>query len=386
MLNEILIRRKNSVYLEPGDSELSIGLLGTILKNLEAYGYTLAPDTIDVVKTLSKESAAAFYTEVTAVVQKLTGADKTYEPMYPNFPRQVMEASDAELYFNAIMHYLGRLFGLRIMPEYEKEPRAPLFEETKPVVLRLASQDDIHELFSNLMASRTSISKTDQEDLAWYVGEHKGNLKLPFEMPNKEVMAFMASLISLDSLAIYLKTPTDLLRVAVAMSGGDVSLATKTKFRSFKQAERRFFLSQLNDIKRPVPDMARHRTMWIRLGERLHPGDHKKRYPNAWKAFGRMRDGKTIETPRSLVERALLDLNVPAALDVLRKSPGELARRLDQLLRADTSKPQPVVAAFAEGIDKVSTPGRAPGDGALREPAWGLRTSAPSFPREASPR
>lgn len=354
MLNEILIRRKSCVYLEPEDSELSIELLGTILKNLEAYGYTLAPDTIDVVRTLSKESATAFYADVTGIVKTLKGADKAYEPMYPNFPKQVMEASDAELFFNAIMHYLGRVFGMRIMPEYEKEPRALLFEETKPVVLRLGSVDDFHRLFSNLMASRTSISKTDQEDLRWYVEEHKGNIRLPKEMPNKEVMAFMAGLLPLSDLTTYFKTATDLLRLAVALSDGDVSLAEKTKFRSFTRAERRFFLGRLDELKRPVIDMARHRTMWVRLGERLHPGEFRKRYPKALDAFKRVRGGKTIETPRSLVERAMLDLDVPAALGVLRKSPGELTRRLDHLLRS-TDEPQPVIEAFAAGVDKVAT-------------------------------
>jgi len=355
MLNEILIRRKSCVYLEPEDDELPIAFVGTILKNLEGYGYTLAPDVIDIVKTLSRDSAASFHSEIIGIVRKLKGADKKMKPMYPNFPKQVMEASDAELFLNAVMHYLGRVFGMRILPEYEEEPREPLFEETKAVVLRLGSEDDIHRMFSNLMSSRTSISETDKADLAWYVEEYKGNLVLPAEMPNKEVLAFIAGLLPLEDLSQYFKTATDLLRVAVAMSGGDVSLATKTKFRSFKQSERRFFLDQLNDMKHLVPDMARHRTMWIRLGERLHPGDHKKRYPNAWKAFQRMRDGKTIETPRSLVERAMLDLNVPAALDVLRRNPGELARRLDHLLRS-TDDPEPVIQAFGEGIDKVATP------------------------------
>ena len=40
--------------------------------------------------------------------------------MYPNFPSQVMEMEEAELYINAMMHYLGRWFGVRILPNYEK--------------------------------------------------------------------------------------------------------------------------------------------------------------------------------------------------------------------------------------------------------------------------
>ena len=40
--------------------------------------------------------------------------------MYPNFPEQVMELSDAELYLNAIIHYLT---DGKILPSYETEER-----------------------------------------------------------------------------------------------------------------------------------------------------------------------------------------------------------------------------------------------------------------------
>ena len=36
----------------------------------------------------------------------MIGDDVIYEPMYKNFPEEVMEASEIDLYLNAILHYL----------------------------------------------------------------------------------------------------------------------------------------------------------------------------------------------------------------------------------------------------------------------------------------
>jgi hypothetical protein len=356
MLNSILIRRRRSVHLMAGCNDLPASLVGTILHNLATYGYTLHPDVVYRLRTLAEADAEQFHAEVISAVRELVGANQTYQPMYPNFPKQVMEASEAELYINAIMHYLGDWLGIRILPDYKIEERPPLFEETEPVVLGLMEEEDIHKMFSNLMASRTSISQTDQADLRWYVGEYAGNLQLPSEIHNKEVLAFLTGLVGLEPLASCFKTATDLLRVAVSLSDGDVSLATRTKFRSFRRAERRFFLRRLNELKNPVSDMARHRGAWIRLGERLHPGEFRKRYPSAFQAFQRMRDGKTIETDRSRVEESLALGDVPAALLELRRSPGDLARRLDHLLRLDREHHAQVLEQFVAGLDKISTP------------------------------
>jgi len=375
IVNEILIRRRNSVLLEaetfwsktargvrrkPRPEELLDDVyVATILKNLEAYGYTLGSDAIDRLRTCSVEGAQGYFEAFVQAIRRLKGADKKFEPMYPNFPRQVMEASDAELYLNAILHYFGDWIGLRIMPEYEKEDRAPLFEQTELTVLGAADWNDVHALFGNIMQSKTSISQADKDDLAWYAAEFRGNVSLPDEIPNKEVLAFVVKLFGLEALEGRLKTATDILRVSVALSDGDVSLAEKTKFRSFKRGERRFLLRQLDQLRSPVSDMARHRAMWVRLGERLHPGEFQKKFPNAAAAFDVIRSGKRIETDRSKVEEALAKDDVLTALTLLVAKPGELARRLDHMLRIceRTGAPNgPIVQAFQNVAEQVSVP------------------------------
>jgi hypothetical protein len=230
--NSILLRRRNKVIVPRGDGSLPLSYAATINKNLESLGYTLSKNVLEALATLSLDDAARFYEEVVAILKEARGV-RDYEPMYPNFPRQVMEATTAELYINAVLHYLtawvadvggggrGKFIWL---PDYEKKPREPLKDGVRLTVIELGTEDDLHRIFSSVISSKASISETDREELKWYLQNYMPDL--PESIPNKEVLAFVGALIP-DSPALkkYVKTATDVLRLAVAMSGGDVSLA-----------------------------------------------------------------------------------------------------------------------------------------------------------------
>ena len=55
--------------------------------------------------------------------------------MYPNFPQQVADASDAELFINAVIHYISMGSWT---PEYEKAPRLSLPGDNKTIFLSVA--------------------------------------------------------------------------------------------------------------------------------------------------------------------------------------------------------------------------------------------------------
>jgi hypothetical protein len=44
--------------------------------------------------------------QLIATAAQLIGADRTWVPMYPGFPEQVMNISDGAVFFKAITHYL----------------------------------------------------------------------------------------------------------------------------------------------------------------------------------------------------------------------------------------------------------------------------------------
>lgn len=105
--------------------------------------------------------------------------------------------------------------------------------------------------------------------------------------------------------------------------------------------------------------MLRYKERWIRIGERIHPSEfdcsrYTLEYDRAINAFDKLRNNRKIETFAGKVEFDLAYGEYESALAELVKRPGELARRLDQLLR-ETYK-EPVIRSFASVAEKVSTP------------------------------
>ena len=359
--NKILLRRKNKLivgnvgYVMSDDTQR---YLVTMTKNIETLGYTFSNQLFNKLKTLTKEELFEFYKELVSELKKNIGADVQYNPMYPNFPESVMEENEMQLYMNAIIHYWS--YGT-ILPCEEKNERLPLFDETKVKVIDSGEWEDLYEIFDNLCRSKTSISQTDKEDLEWIM--KNSNVKFPDEIPLKENVALIGKiyvesnpLATADKLQKLFKTATDVLRLITAMSDGDISLATNTKYRSFKRKESRLLLELLDNCGNIQEDMLRYKNRWIRVGERLHPGEYKTgRYDNARLAFDKLRNNEKIQTFNSKVDHNMKDKNFEKAILLLQKRPGELARRLDYLLRT-VDKKNNVINTFKDVANKVSTP------------------------------
>lgn len=370
MKNSILLRRKSKVILTNGTSVLPDVYLATALKNIESLGFTFSQNLIDSARTLSIDEFTSFYKVLVKDLKQMVGAHVLFKPMYPNFPAQVMEASDSELYINAIIHYIGSFVrdvtGHDVteesLPVYEKEERFPLIEKVDLKVIDLGTEKEFDKMISNLIASKTSISATDKEDVEWAIRTYEDvTAILPEEIVMKENLAFVVSALfnydkaSTEAVSRYFKTATDVLRLAVALSDGDVSLATNTRFRKFKRAERRFLLSLLEKCPSITEDMLRYKTRWIRLGEILHPSEYKTRFKKTHESFDILRNDKEFHTFNGKVETALLEKDILKVTNLLVKRPGEFARRLDHLLRL-TSDSDVVLSRFEKIAGEVSTP------------------------------
>ena len=213
--------------------------IATLLKNLEFYGYTLSKDFILQLESASKETIIDFYFELIEVLKELSF--EVGEAFYPNFPEQVMEASEAELYINAIMHYFGDCINARIIPVYENKTRFPLIEKPNLIVIDIGIEDDFNQLIFNLLASSTSLSETNLIILEQAIDINISIFDLS-HIVHKEILAFVASKLiqkiginDLNStmhqnLSDNFKTATDVLRLITAMSNGDISLASNTRF------------------------------------------------------------------------------------------------------------------------------------------------------------
>jgi hypothetical protein len=372
MKNSIYLRRKMKLLVEDGSSTVSNNYVATALKNIESLGFTFSETLIEQLRTLSIVQLSTFYKRLIKDLKAMTGSHVEFNPMYPNFPEQVMDASDAELYINAIVHYTGSFVrdvtGAEVtvssLPQYEKEERFPLLGRIDLKVIDLGSEEELVGMISNLIGSKTSISQTDREDIEWFIRNYESlDMILPAEIPMKENLAFTVGLLltcgkaSASEVKHYFKTATDVLRLAVSLSDGDVSLATNTHFRKFKRAERRFFLGLLDNCKDATEDMLRFKQQWIRLGEILHPGEYKKRYAKANESFRILRNNVKFETFNGKVETSLVNGDVAQAISLLSTRPGDFARRLDHLLRIkEGSYALLVISAFEKVSHEVSTP------------------------------
>ena len=364
MINhEITIRRRSRICLPTpeGTTELPVNIIASLLKNTEALGFTFSEALIAACRRLSLEQLTELHGKVFAILQKIKGIHREHKPMYPNFPDQVMEMSEGELYLNAIVHYLT---DGRFLSASEVKERLPLLDTTELQIIDLGTQEEFERLCSQIMASNASLSEQDKADLTWFAEAYNSAIAplLPEAIPQKETMAFVAGLLiqhtnnAAEFLARFCCTATDVLRFAVAMSGGDISLAKPTKFRGFSRAERVLLLGLLERISQPVEEMLRWKKRWIRLGERLHPGEYARKFPNTAEAFRLLRNDIPVTTFNSKVETVLAKKKVGAAVRLLAARVGDFARRLDHLLRSDVTQQDAVTAAFGAVADKVSTP------------------------------
>ncbi|MBT2291378.1 TerD family protein [Paenibacillus albidus] len=361
MINTIYLRRAHKLIITEGKGpgRLPEVYLAAAIKNIETLGFTFSRPLMRAVRTLSKEQFEACYHQLVADLKGLVGANVEYKPMYPAFPVQVMQADAAGLYLNALYHYLTLN-----LPEGKATDRTPLLDGVNLKVIDLGSTEEFHTLIHQLIQAKGSISETDKKDIDVVIELAEAEAMdeiLPSEIPFKENVGFVvASLLKHEKvnaklIGRYFKTATDVLRLAVAWSDGDVSLAEAARFRKFKRRERRLLLELLERCHPITEDMLRYKERWIRLGEILHPSEYKHRFMRCEEAFDILRNNKPFTTFNGSVELAFKYGQVWNLIELFMQRPGEFARRLDQLLRS-SEHTEYVVLAFGEVANQVSTP------------------------------
>lgn len=373
-INEIYLRKKLKVVVAEKNINVDNKLLvASMLKNIENLGYLFSRKLLNRLSTFTEKQLDSFYKEILPILKEMRGAHRKFNPMYPNFPLQVMEASEFELYANAILHYIS--FYLKDeglvedtwLPYYKKEKREDLKEKIKYDIIDLGNKEDFKTIFKELVAAKSSISQFDKEIIEYFISVYrdKVSLILPEQIFMREHISLVSGLllkytdVNLTSsvMSKFIKNPTDVLRIAVTLSNGDVSLATNTKFVNFKRNERRFLLSLLEKCNVALDEeMVKYRHRWIRLGEKLHPTEYGSLFPNTAAAFQKLRNEK-IQTDNTIIEKSLKDGSVKKAVELLLKKPGNFARRLDHIFRISTATRRLNFSnEFLSVVDNVSTP------------------------------
>ena len=375
-LNAVTIRRLGAVYIpsatggpapscfaspqeaQPTPQRGTDAGVDTALSTLRALGYRLSDPAREA---LTRPEQAWALVNAAARLTSGSPADE-YRPFYPDFPIQVRSASEATLLVNAALHYLGDVVGVRILPDYRPSPREPLPGDDGALTeLGLATAQDLERIVADLIAQATPFSAQDRADLTAL--RDFGPEAAPRVAVKENLAVLTVTFPDLDFSASY-RTVTDVLRLAVAMAGGDVSLAEPCRFPSFSRAQRRRLLGlldavgQVQDSRDSAEEMARRCERWKRLARHLRPGDYARRFPHAVALLHQVASGGAEEGFTSHLEEALARRDVEGTLRLLSTRPGVFARRLNHLLRlcADDAARERVVAEFARVAPEVSLP------------------------------
>ena len=368
---EIYLSKSSKILLPHASpsKEKNTLLVSTFNRNIESLGFTFSKKLMTAMGSLSNSQINELYTQIVPLLKKMVGANKAHKPMYPNFPEQVMEMSDFELYTNAMMHYMGSDLAdtlkvpVRILPNYDKKDRKKLDEDeiVELKVIDLGSEKDFNAVFTRLLSANGSLSESDKGIVEHFVVNKDFSKLVPETIPQKENLGFFIGKAVNNGKKIdfspYLKTATDVLRIIVSMSEGDVSLAKPTKFRNLKRKERLFVFEALSKAENfSLEDMNRWREYWKRVASVVHPSDFQKRYPEIVAAFNKICSDETIDTFNSRIEKCLATTSVDGAIANCVERPGDFGRRLDKMLRLFSEQSARIVEQFGKVCDKVSTP------------------------------
>ena len=278
----------------------------------------------------------------------MTGSDRDYQPFWPNFPESVMNKSEVELWLHQIYHYLSN--GEYTPNELTSRARTA-FEHANYTTLGSGDDDMFSNIFTDLVSVNGSLSPDDKDIIQWFV-DSDWKLNLPSQIPFKETLCFLVSI----GVKCEIKTVTDVLRVAVYMSGGDISLRKNTKnktlFKKFTRKERKMILELLESTRCDESEAVLKLSKWIRLGEILHPGEYKNKFPKSFNMFRRLRNDKVMSW-NAIVNREF-SKDLESGLNKLSERPGEFFRRIDALVRKNTNQINKIMTYVNHVGTKVS--------------------------------
>ncbi|MGW1162270.1 hypothetical protein ACWD5Q_27555 [Streptomyces sp. NPDC002513] len=345
---------------------------------LMSVGFKLSADLLEHLSTLSQDTVVDTAVRTLATVREMVGDHVRHNVYFIDFPANVpdtfdfwmgriAEALDDDTTHERTMAQLkSGVLDLLTLPSYGnyRHTYAEMLAAhdeliaaagDRMTVLRRGGDlaDEVTALYLALAGSPTPLGDDELDDLR-ILAEHCTKGPQPDAIPVREIRAVVNQARLTAGAEPLLDTVTDVLRLACALSGGDVTLREPTRFRALPRPVRRALLAGLDTVVATAPaklaDVAAHREAWKRLGERLHPHEYPGR-PHAAEVFAVARGDKTARSFDSRVEELLDTGDVVSATEMLKSAPGKLFRALDRLLRtAATQAERDAVMAAAEQV------------------------------------
>jgi hypothetical protein len=346
---EFILIENNLVQIESISKERNVSprIMATIAANLIHYGYVLSKEAFTALATLDEASVKQWWSRFEPSLKEITGDSKNMADyvVYKNFPQEVLDMSQAQYWISQIFMYWG---APNDWFTEDVKDRESLLENTELKVLHLVKEGSVQKVLDMMLQSPAKWTPRQFESSLYLVKNEELNVDVS-KIPFKENMVMLVSAIFDEGIELNIKSATDVLRLAIGLSDGDVSLDTNSKFRKFNRSQRQQLLSMLEDSSNLAEDMMRYKGKWKKFMYSLHPGDYANKFPGVCEAYNALYNGKIV-TFNGEVEMGLLSKST-VTLDLLKSRPGEFMRRLNKVVDVFGT---PGTKAFIEIIGKLS--------------------------------
>lgn len=350
--------------------------LGSMLLSFASVGFAIEKKSIELLKTYSKDVLKDFYFSTIELLKEAKGDNVNHIVFYENFPN-LENISHEEYVLRAVLHYHtsdSESYGY-MARDIKRKDRPLLKDKSELTSLIVIKEDEavkvLIEYANKMFESKTAITLVAQKSLKLLVNDFAYFIS-PNEIPFKENLAFYvlcmkeyAKSLGVNESTIlsninlnFIKTSTDLLRVYVAFSNGDITLIKNTKFISLNRSGRKVFLRLLDNMASNsdyiIDDMASHDFLWKKALEKLHIGDYSNIFPNAYKVATMLRNDDYKTYNASLV-LAYKEKNTKELVRLLSIKPGVFARSIDYVLRNLENDTEFILESFSKVANKVSS-------------------------------
>lgn len=346
-------------------------------------GFKLSADLFEYISGLASEDALQLAKKILPAVKKLIGDHVKHNTYFIDFPNNIpdTEAFWSECILDALkdpeaaekvtfqLENIG-LIKLIDLPKYGRylhtyddmvAVHEAFVESASDRVTILHLGDTLEaeslKLYHTLAGSKVPLSETDRDLLQTLAHVHLNDPQ-PMAIPIRENKALINSIRLAKGQSLLVNTPTDILRLACALSEGDVTLSTNTKFKPFSRPIRRSLVTALHDIVTNKPnklqDIVTYRERWKRLARYLHIKDYKK-CTGAQTAIDVAYKKIKINTLSTEVEKEFSKGHTLKAAQLLSSNPGVLFRNLDRILREYSNKSSVLMQIIRDAAKDVST-------------------------------
>jgi hypothetical protein len=350
--------------------------ISTFIVKLAQLGFKMSEESLEHLLMMTDENGLSvkiserdlidLLTGYYDLVRRFVGDDKTYIPFYQNFPREVMEMDDTEILINAILHYV---FGYRpeIEPQntFDNDSLSAAFnayaEDNDLTIIKVCNKNGLRDILLQNIYAPIAYTPSVKEFIGSFISS--GMYELPIRadeikepIPFKENVAFLLSPILNDerylesekSRIIYqqCRTATDLLRLIVGLSGGDITLNRPSKIKNLPRKYYRIFMDVMNNMEEQyiLEDMFKYKEQWKAVIEKMHPFKFNGiRYHKAQRCFKAIVTGDKPKAFMGEVNELIKAGFISDAAEKLSIKPGMMARHLDHLLREGNDDERAVV-------------------------------------------